>query len=382
MRPPRYVAICNPEGKRWQAYARELSLFWQERGVIAEVEVVPWKLVVPRDGCLDGIPAFDRPALVRLESPGRDFEVTRLLLAAGERGDCNAASGVDWGNLPYRKGQLLRPGLLHRGFCRVLAGLHRSFAGRSHLTPLACPLAIAELFDKNATSARLTGAGIPCPPSLKAPDTPEELLSELRLHGWPTTYVKLATGSSATGIAVVHALDDPAWAITTTVRIDGEFYNTRRLRRVTGDELTEVLAFILAEGSCVQRGIPMAQLDGQNFDVRVIVIHGQPRFTIFRLSNAPMTNLHLGGRRGETAACRAAIPTRAWLDAMDHCVEAAGQYRCSAVGIDLLFERGYLHHYILEVNAFGDWFPEFTDGEGQTVHRVEITATAERFGLL
>ena len=33
----------------------------------------------------------------------------------------------------------------------------------------------------------------------------------------------------------------------------------------------------------------VAQIDGQNFDVRVVVQHGQPTFTIFRLSSQPMT---------------------------------------------------------------------------------------------
>jgi hypothetical protein len=381
MPPPRYVAICNPDGKRWQAYARELAGFWQQHGVVPEVDVLPWKLVVPRDGCLDGLPAFDRPAVVRLESPGRDFEVTKLLLAAGQREE-SSNDGSEWLSLPYRKGQLLRPGLLHRGFCRVLRGLRRSFDSRPHLTPLACPLAIAELFDKNATAARLSAAGIPCPPSLAAPASPAALLAELRRRRWPVSYVKLAAGSSATGMAVVHALEEPVWATTSMIRIDGEFHNTRRLRQSTGADLAAVLEFILREGSCVQRGIPMAQLDGQNFDVRVVVLHGRPEFTIFRLSSAPMTNLHLGGRRGETAACRAAIPTRSWLDALDHCAEAAGLYSAAMVGVDLLFERGYLHHYILEVNAFGDWFPDFIDERGRTVHGAEIAATAQRLELL
>ncbi|OAI46129.1 hypothetical protein AYO44_11870 [Planctomycetaceae bacterium SCGC AG-212-F19] len=380
MIPPRYVAICNPDGKRWQAYARELSDYCQQRGLVPEVEVVPWNLVVPRDGCLNGLAAFDRPAIVRLESPGRDFDVIKLLLAAGAR-DAGDAS-TDWLALTYQKGKLIRPGLLHRGFCRVLRGLRQAFNARPHLTPLACPLAIAELFDKNATAARLTAAGLPCPPSLTPPSSPAALLTDLCTRRCPTAYVKLATGSSATGIAVVHALDDLPWAITTMVPIDGHFFNSRRLRRVSGAELTDVLAFILAEGACVQCGIPMAQLDGQNFDVRVIVIHGAPAFTIFRLSSAPMTNLHLGGRRGDTALCRAAIPTRAWLDAIGHCVEAAALYPCAVVGVDLLFERGYLHHYILEVNAFGDWFPDFTDEQGRTVHRVEIEMTAGRLGLV
>ena len=372
---PRYVAVCNPDGKRWQAYARALTAFWGVRSVRPEVVVVPWQDVIPLRGNLDGLAAFDAPALVRLESPGRDFEVTKLLLEAGGLPDA--------AELEYRKGRLIRPGLQHRGFCAVLGGLRRAFDARPHLTPSACPLAVAELFDKNATSAQLTAAEIPCPPALPAiPHSANEVLDAIRAQRWPVAYVKLATGSSATGCAAVHALAEPAWASTTMLRQGADFFSTRRLQRVSGADLDTALEFILTEGACVQRGIPMAQLDGQNFDVRVVVIHGTPAFTIFRLSSAPMTNLHLGGRRGDAAACRRAIPTRAWLDAMDHCVAAAQLYPCAMVGIDLVFERGYLRHYILEVNAFGDWFPDLVDERGRTVHEVEIEMTARRFGLL
>jgi hypothetical protein len=383
MRSPRYVAIVNPEGKRWQAYARDLAAFWHERGIRPEVEVVPWREVVPRDGNLDGLPAFDAPALVRLESPGRDFEVTRLLLEAGGR----AVPGepADWSALAFQKGRLVRPGLLYAGFCRVLAGLKASFDRRPHLRPLICPLAVAELFDKNATSARLTAAGIPCPPSLPAhpaPAGPGELLTRLRAERFGTAYVKLNTGSSAAAIAVVHAADGRPWAVSSVVRLADGFYSSRRLCRHEGDDLDAVLGFLLAEGVCVQRGIRMAQIDGQNFDVRVVVIHGRPAFTVFRLSSLPMTNLHLGGRRGDPDRCRAAVPVRAWLDAVDHCVEAARLYDAAAVGVDLLFESGYLRHYLLEVNAFGDFFPGLTDARGRSVHRAEVEATARAHGLL
>src|SRR5262249_4798248 len=133
------------------------------------------------------------------------------------------------------------------------------------------------------------------------------------------------------------------------------------------------------EDAVVQQGIPMAQIDGQNFDVRVVMIYGKPAFTVFRLSSQPMTNLHLGGRRGDPAVCRDAIPTRAWLDALDHCTEAARLYpHCAAVGVDLIFERGYLRHYLLEINAFGDFFPGLRDERGRSVHEVEIEETAAR----
>ena len=91
-----------------------------------------------------------------------------------------------------------------------------------------------------------------------------------------------------------------------------------------------------------------------------------------------MTNLHLGGRRGDFHRCRTAIPTRAWLDALDHCEEAARCFDSAVAGVDLVFERGCRRHYILEVNAFGDFFPGWMDDCGRSVHAIEIAATARR----
>ena len=57
----------------------------------------------------------------------------------------------------------MRPGLLYRGFRRVLRGLRKSFDARPHLAPTACPLAVAEMFDKTATCRKLDAAGVPVP---------------------------------------------------------------------------------------------------------------------------------------------------------------------------------------------------------------------------
>src|SRR5262245_29650247 len=122
MPAPRYVALANTDSLRWQAYRPELERYWRERGIEAEVEVVGWREVVPRDGDLTGLPAFDRPAVVRMESPGRDWLVAKLLLAAGAR-EWPELAGVDWMSLPYQKGRQVRPGLFYAGFARVLRGL-------------------------------------------------------------------------------------------------------------------------------------------------------------------------------------------------------------------------------------------------------------------
>src|SRR5262245_5230146 len=109
MTPPRLVVIANPDSLRYQAWATELAAFRAACAIGVEAEVVPWRDVVPQMGELDGLAAFDRPAVVRLESPGRDWEVTRLLLAAGARG--TPEEGPHWLALEPRTGWLVRPGL-------------------------------------------------------------------------------------------------------------------------------------------------------------------------------------------------------------------------------------------------------------------------------
>lgn len=373
---PRYITIANPDSLRQQAFATALDAFCSAHRLRIESVVVPWRDIVPRLGHLDDLTEFDRPAVVRLESPGRDWDVARQLIQTGD-------PDGDYLALEYRKGWLAHPRLFYSGFVRVLEGLRRSFADRPHLHLCADPRDIAEMFDKNATCARLAAADIPVPPTLsRVAASPAGLIEELRQRRWTTAYVKQNTGSSASAIAVLRANEPHPWATSSLIPLSDGFYSTRRLARLTGQHLDSVLNFLLAEDVCVQQGIRMAQIDGQNFDVRVVVIRGKVAFTIFRLSHNPMTNLHLGGQRGDVAACRAAIPTRAWLDGLDHCVEAARLYRSDMVGIDLLFESGYGRHYLLEVNAFGDFFPNLIDAQGRGVHAVEIESTARALGWL
>lgn len=378
MTPPRYLLIANPGTKRCETYRAELRAYWAARGASPEVEMVPWTEVVARDGVLDELGAFDAPAVVRMESPGKDDDATRLLLEAGARDDPREPPR-DWRVLPLPKGLLVRPGLLYRGFRRVLRGLRKSFDARPHLMPTACPLAVAHMFDKMSTALTIGKAGVPIPDMLTFPPADFAVVRGAVVScGWPTAYVKLNTGSSATGIVALHADADEPFGVTTLANIGGAFYNSRLVRRVTGPDLEAAVQFILNEEEIIQRGIPMAQIDGQNFDVRVVCVYGTPAAVIFRLSPHPMTNLHLGGRRGDYDRCRAAIPTREWLDALDHCAEAAACFDAVVAGVDLLFERGFRRHYVLEVNAFGDFFPGWADARGRSVHALEIAATAAR----
>ena len=232
MADPRYIILANPESLRWRAYEPELRAFWALRGVSPEVVLVPWRDVIDADGCLDTLPAFDRPAIVRLESPGRDWDVSRLLLRRGSIVEDDATE-TDWLGLIYERGRLVRPGLFYAGFRHILGRLSESFDARPHLRPTACPLQILEMFDKNATSVRLAAAGVPVPPSLVAPAEPAALLELLRRERYDSAYVKLNTGSSASAIAVVRPRESPS-ATSSILEREGAFFSTRRLVQHTG----------------------------------------------------------------------------------------------------------------------------------------------------
>src|SRR5579863_6623732 len=119
MNEPRYVMVANPDGKRWQAYERDLLAFWRRRGQEPHITLIPWREAVSRRGRIDDLLEGDDPSIFRLESPGRDQEVMRLLLEAGDESE----RAHEWRTMPIAKGMLLQPSLLHRGFTRTLQGM-------------------------------------------------------------------------------------------------------------------------------------------------------------------------------------------------------------------------------------------------------------------
>lgn len=379
MSAPRLIVIADPEGRRWQQLQQEAK----EAASPFDLSIVSWADILDREGRLDGLPGFDERALVRIDSTGENFDLTRKLISIGGHSADRKSTEKDWSTLEYRKGWLAHPRLAWLGWQQVLLNLEQSFGARPHLQPLARPSHIAAMFDKLETSSRLREAGLPCPDEVDTSlcSTGSDVLVAIEAERMETAFAKLRTGSSATGIIAIDSRNQPRTGLTSMIEIEGDIFNTLRLQSVEAEMLERLLGFLLDEGLCVQRGISKARIDGQGFDLRVIVIGGEPEVTIFRLSNAPMTNLHFGGRRGDFEQCRQRIPTRVWLDAMDSCVEAAAQFDSHMVGVDLVFERGYFAYYILEVNAFGDFFPGWTDTRGRTIYQAELESLQRKYDL-
>ena len=117
--PLRVVVIGHPGHKRVTLFQEALA-----RWGLPPAHVVAWRdLLTGRD---DLRRAVRGGALVRVESPGQDFEVEKLLLAAGavveETEDAGAAllAAEEALRLPFDRGRLLCPRQWYRGFPSVL----------------------------------------------------------------------------------------------------------------------------------------------------------------------------------------------------------------------------------------------------------------------
>lgn len=352
-----FVILGNPENRRVTAFQSALA----SQG-FAPAVVLAWR------DYLDGAPlpaAGD--AWLRVDSFGEDFGVYRQLLARG-----------GYPHTPVeRLGEVVAPAIAHRGVELALQQLATALDEHDFMT-LNRPDEIAELFDKRETSRRYDAAGIPVPERLDdVPADPAELIARLRALGWREAYVKLSSGSSASCLGLVAL--GPQVTVTTTLEWDApRWFNNRKVRVLRRPpDVDRALGFILSQGAHVERSIPKARVGRLYFDCRVVCVGGEPAFAVVRESRLPITNLHLGGQRGDLGALLRAMPDGAWDEAMHTCRKLASLYRSLHVGIDLMFEPGLRAHRVIEANAFGDLLPNLTRG-GLSVYEWEIRAATNR----
>ena len=368
------IVVGNPANRR-------VTMFQQ--ALVAQghppARVVPWIEL-----CEPGAPArlLTGDPLIRIDSSGEDDDVERALLHRGEAAareqGVPAIAPAQLARIPREVGRILYPRQQHLGFLAVLAEIEAATTGVRALPP---PSAIRELFDKLAASQRWTALGIPMPEALPRVSEPEELRAMMRERGWPAVYVKLTSGSSASCLAVFNHTAAREDVITTVEDTGRARYNTRKLQRLVARErIDRVLGFILGEGAHVERSIPKARVDGRYFDLRVLAVDGVAAFVVMRTAPHPITNLHLGGLRGDVEALRDRIAPAAWDAAMASCVAVQRATGAFHVGVDLMFEPDFERHRVIEGNAFGDLLPnlerEGLDVYGWQIQRLMGTVTA------
>ncbi|HET6353196.1 STM4014 family protein [Streptomyces sp.] len=351
---PRFAVVGNPANRR-------VALFQQAVAAsgLPAARVVPW-LEVLRQGV-----SFRPGETVRIDSPGEEAEVERLLRGVGDA--TRVEGSARW----------------YEGFTAAVREVGQAAEG---CTLLDDPGELAVLFDKRLCHAVLHRAGVPVPPSPTSgtPVLPVRGWSDvrelLRAHRMPRAFVKLAHGSSASGVLAVETAGSGRVRATTSVERDseGRLFNSLRVRRCTTEgEVAAIVDALAPDGLHVERWLPKASQRGRAADLRVVVVDGRATHAVVRTSRSPMTNLHLGGARGDLDEARAAVEAAggSWAGALDVCERAAACFpRTLCVGVDLLPAVGWRRFVVGEVNAFGDLLPNLTGLRGSGAEGLDTYA--------
>jgi hypothetical protein len=371
---PPFVILGHPAGRRIELFQRAL----------AELGRPPARVVGYRDLLTDRVrlPEVVPPgAVVRIESPGRDFETERRLIAAGAAavGAAGALTPEAAARLTFDKGRLRHGRLWYRGLCRLLDQVTAQLAACPPHRLMNHPDDIVAMFDKPRSHARLARHGVPVPPSLGPVASFDALRARMRATGYQRVFVKPRYGSSAAGVVAYRHHRGHHQATTTVemVRQDGELrlYATRRIRTYTAPgEIAALIDALCREGVHVEAWLPKAGIEGRTFDLRVVVIDGVARHTVVRKSRTPMTNLHLLNERGDRDPVVARMGAARWAAAQRACEAAAACFpRSLYAGLDLLITPDFRRHAVLEINAFGDLIPGILHA-GRDTYTTEILA--------
>ncbi|MEV5972344.1 STM4014 family protein [Streptomyces sp. NPDC051921] len=355
------AVVGNPGSRRVRLFQDAVRA-----GGLPGARVVPWLDV------LQGRAEFRAGETVRVDTPGEDESVDRLLRGADD------PARVEGSRRWYER------------FTGALSGL-AARVGEAGAALVDDPAETAVLFDKRLTHGRLRAAGVP------VPDSPTSGPSAPAVRGWADVrtlmagtglrrvFVKLAHGSSASGVLAVETAGGGRVQATTSVErtTDGRLFNSLRVRRYrTEGEVAALVDALAPDGLHIERWLPKASVGGHAADLRVVVVDGRATHAVVRTSRSPMTNLHLGGARGDLDAVRAAITATGgrFTDALAVCERAAAAFpgtRC--VGVDLLPATGWRRFSVGEVNAFGDLLPGLTGlpgggAEGLDTYAAQVAA--------
>ncbi len=383
--PPHFIIIGNPGNRRVTLFQSALA----KLGLPPATEIAYIDLLSGRCHLGEVVRSH---STVRIESPGRDFEVEKAILAIGA--NAAAAEGSPWISreaalqLEYDRGRILYPRQWYLGYGIVLAQLQQQLAEcAAQNTPhylMNSPSDIAVMFDKIECHALCTQHYVPVPQSLGAISSFDELVVRMQAMKTRRVFVKLAHGSSASGV-VALAINGVAWQAMTTVELvqagsEVRLYNSRHIRCYRDrSSIATIIDALCRDRVQVEAWVPKASMNNRTFDLRVVAIAGKAQHVVVRLSKSPMTNLHLKNQRSEPTALMAKMGHVAWDSVLQTCERVALIFPESLyLGIDLLIPIRFKQSLVLEVNAFGDLLPDITHN-GLDTYATEILFGLERW---
>jgi hypothetical protein len=339
------------------------------------------------EGRLDLAQSILPHTTVKLDSPGQDFKVEKLLLQHGADEALampfSHAPAREIAEIPFRRGEILFPQQWYYGLARLMRRVNHDLRSAPPHLLMNDPESALLMFNKPQCHAFLQSQGIPVPRALARCDAPvrcyADLLERMAAMRMPRVFVKLAVGSSAAGVVALE-INGSRQRATTTVDLVREggairLFNSRRMRTYSeAADIRSIIDELCRHHVHVEEWIPKAGVDGKIFDLRILGIAGKPRHIVVRCSRSPITNLHLLNTRGNVEAVRERMGDKQWEALMQTCSRVCLLFpRCLCVAMDVLVRVDWRAHAVVELNAFGDLLPGCTHA-GEDVYTAQIRA--------
>lgn len=355
----RLAVVGNPDNRRVGLFAAAAASLG-----LAAPRVVSWLDVLHERA------EFQAGELVRIDSPGEDAEVTRLLRGASEAVDMYRVEGTRaW----------------YEGLVAALGKLCARI-GESGAVALADPEETAIAFDKARCSTFLAERGVSVPRAMPEIVDYASLMAHVAENtGHVELFVKIRHGSSASGVMQITARGEGGMRVTTSIelhRIDGdayELYNSLRVRRYhRAADIRMIVDRLAHDGLHAEVAIRKPRLQGRATDLRLVTVGGRVTHAIGRSSDLPITNLHLGGARLDVGAFRERFGEQRWSAVIALAEQTAACFPGThCLGIDVLSDA--TADYVGEVNAYGDLLPNLlglrgTLGEGVDTYTAQLKA--------
>lgn len=219
---------------------------------------------------------------------------------------------------------------------------------------LNTPDALLRALDKKETKEVLMDKGLKVTPMLPSPQSFDELRQLLADCG-RGCFLKPRYGSGAGGImAIRYQPNRNKWVVYTTLRqVDGVIHNTKRINRLSVEkEIIPLAEAVIQTEAILEEWIPKAQLQGENYDLRVVCRESEIDYIVVRYSKGSITNLHLNNKAHWWNELSLSEEVRQQI--YFQCQEAVQSLDLQYAGVDVLIERGTDIPYIIEVNGQGD----------------------------
>lgn len=247
----------------------------------------------------------------------------------------------------------LKYALLNQAYKETLQRL-----GEMRLSDDVCflntPHALLRALDKKETKQVLMDRGLKVTPMLPSPRSFDEL-RELLADCGRGCFLKPRYGSGAGGImAVRYQPNRNKWVVYTTLQqVDGVIHNTKRINRLsTEKEMIPLAEAVMQTEAILEEWIPKEQLQGENYDLRVVCRESEIDYIVVRCSKGSITNLHLNNKAHWWNEL--SLPEVVRQQIYFQCQEAVQSLDLQYAGVDVLIERGTDIPYIIEVNGQGD----------------------------